>query len=491
MHGSLPPPGAARFWPRRHTLWRWHFYAGLFCIPFVLMLSVTGMIYLFKPQIDGWIDRPFDRLPPAAHPGAPSAEVAAALRMVPGGRLLAFELPHAAGGAPRVLVQRGSTTFRAYVDPRDLSVPKLVREDRRFERLVFRLHGQLLMGNGGSLVVELAASWCIVMILTGLCLWWPRPDPTRHGPAGLLLPRLGPPARRFDRRFWRELHGASGFWASGLLLFLLISGLPWAYGWGSLLQEARDLAAPRAATAAARASPDWQVGNVPAGVEIAGAATPVRGDGPPPAADADASMADMPGMGGMAGPAPMDDGAALDAVVPAAARLHLAEPVLITPPARPGGSWTARSDSQNRLLRDSASIDAEGRVTARLPFSGRPLLDRVIGIGVAVHEGHLFGWANMVLNALAAVLAATLGVSSLVLWLGRRPAGRLGAPRPLPPRRVAIGFGMLVLLMGCLLPMFGASAVLVWGLDRLLLRRWIGWRRWLGVEEPEAPPPAG
>ena len=32
--------------------WRWHFYAGLFVIPFLILLSVTGIIYLFKPQLD-------------------------------------------------------------------------------------------------------------------------------------------------------------------------------------------------------------------------------------------------------------------------------------------------------------------------------------------------------------------------------------------------------------------------------------------------------
>lgn len=26
--------------------WRWHFYAGLFVAPFMIMLSLTGMVYL-------------------------------------------------------------------------------------------------------------------------------------------------------------------------------------------------------------------------------------------------------------------------------------------------------------------------------------------------------------------------------------------------------------------------------------------------------------
>ena len=44
------------------ALWRWHFHAGLFCIPFVIVLALTGSIYLFKPQIDAFADRNVDSL---------------------------------------------------------------------------------------------------------------------------------------------------------------------------------------------------------------------------------------------------------------------------------------------------------------------------------------------------------------------------------------------------------------------------------------------
>src|SRR6187200_244186 len=44
------------------ALWRWHFHAGLFCIPFVIVLGLTGSIYLFKPQIDAFADRSVDSL---------------------------------------------------------------------------------------------------------------------------------------------------------------------------------------------------------------------------------------------------------------------------------------------------------------------------------------------------------------------------------------------------------------------------------------------
>lgn len=40
-----------------NTIWRWQFYAGLFCIQFVLVLSITAAIYLFKPQVEAELDR--------------------------------------------------------------------------------------------------------------------------------------------------------------------------------------------------------------------------------------------------------------------------------------------------------------------------------------------------------------------------------------------------------------------------------------------------
>ena len=39
------------------AVWRWHFYAGLLVLPFMLILAVTGAIYLFHTEIDDYIYR--------------------------------------------------------------------------------------------------------------------------------------------------------------------------------------------------------------------------------------------------------------------------------------------------------------------------------------------------------------------------------------------------------------------------------------------------
>ena len=44
------------------AVWRWHFYAGLITLPFLILLAVTGGLYLFRAEIDGLIHRDVKRV---------------------------------------------------------------------------------------------------------------------------------------------------------------------------------------------------------------------------------------------------------------------------------------------------------------------------------------------------------------------------------------------------------------------------------------------
>ena len=251
----------ATLWPDRRTVWRWHFLAGLFCLPFVAFLSLTGAVYLFKPQIDAWIDWQYDHLPTALSP-SPTRDVQAALSAVPQGAFLAYELPQTSHSAARVLVSKpDGEAVRVYVNRNTHTVLKIVMEEDRFERLVFRLHGQLLLGNVGSVIMEMVASWTIVLIVTGLLLWWPR---HQYGLAGVVYLRLGIKGRIR----WRDLHAVTGVWMSVFLVLFLVSGLPWSFVWGHALQSVENAAGRLTSVM------DWEIGAVPAATVIAG--HPVR-----------------------------------------------------------------------------------------------------------------------------------------------------------------------------------------------------------------------
>jgi uncharacterized iron-regulated membrane protein len=430
-----------------NAVWRWHFYAGLLCMPMVLWLATTGAIYLWKPQIEAWIDRPYDRLPVSGPRLSASAQVARAVAAVPGSVLHKYELPQDPHQATRVIVGRGGAETRVYVNPYDGRVLKTVGEEDRFMRLVFHLHGELKAGDWGSYLVEIAACWAIMMLLTGLYLWWPR---AARGLAGVLYPRL----RSGKRIFWRDIHAVAGIWVSVLALFLIATGLPWAKFWGGYFKEVRQV------TGTVDGPQDWTSGST----------------------GSRAMLGDHAEHGGMAMahvPAP---GAELDRVVAATYPLGIAPPVLIAPPAKHGDPWTVNSDAADRPLRSKVTVDGKtGALTSRRNFGQRHWVDQVVGYGIAAHEGALFGLANQLLGTLTALLLVTLTVSGAVMWWRRRPQGLLGAPLPLGrPRFGWALIGAIVLLAGWL-PLFGVTLVLVLLAERLALRRVPALGRWLGL----------
>lgn len=454
MDAPINSQAPSRAWPTYNTVWRWHFYAGLFCIPFVIVLSLSGAVYLFKTEIEDWEERAYENLPLSGAPASAAEQVRAALASSPGARFSGYELPHTPNSAARVLVRQGEESVCLYVHPQTLQVLGATLERERFMRWIFRLHGELLLGDRGSHLVEIAASWTIVMLLTGLYLWWPRKV---RGLGGVFVPRL------FQGRktFWRDLHSVTGVWISAFALFLLISGLPWSKFWGNYFKTVRRV------TGTAVARQDWSTGSERAAVrggehaEHGGERGGNRGSR--------SRGADGP------------DYAALDRVVATAAALQLPRPVIVAPPREKSGDWSVKSMTPNRPQRVNLTVSASGEVTSRENFRDRHYIDRVVGYGIAAHEGRLFGPANQALGMLTATGLVLLSVSGVVMWQRRRSPGTLGAPATRVGWRASIAFVLTVVALVIALPLFGLTLLLTLIVERLLLAR-IPWvRAWLGL----------
>ncbi len=81
------------------AVWRWHFIAGLLILPFVLILAVTGGIYLFKDEINDAAQSRLRFVEPAASQLAPSAIAGAVFLAVTGGEALYADLGQFGRGA--------------------------------------------------------------------------------------------------------------------------------------------------------------------------------------------------------------------------------------------------------------------------------------------------------------------------------------------------------------------------------------------------------
>ena len=409
------------------------------------------------------MDRPYDQLTLKGEPAPVADQVRAALAAVPNSTPVGYELPATAGAAARVVVRSGAESIRVYVHPETLAVLHQIPERDRFMRQMFRLHGELLMGDRGSHLVELAASWTIVMLVTGLYLWWPRQT---RGWGGVLYPRLF----HGQRVLWRDTHSVVGIWISAFALFLLVTGLPWAKFWGEYFKTARRW------TGTAVAQQDWTTGS-----ERSAKSGKSEGTGEH-AGHSSSSAPAKRGRRGGGGVMPKDM-TGFDRVAATVRPLGLAAPVVIAPPSSANSDeWTAKSMAANRPLRVNLVVTGKtGEITSREDFGDRHLIDRLVGIGIAAHEGQLFGWTNQLLGLLTALGLVLLSVSGVVMWWRRRESGVLGAPRAAASPRWSWLLVVAAVLLGVYLPLFGASLIVVLLLERLVLRRLPRVNRWLGL----------
>lgn len=437
--------------------WRWHFYAGLFVAPVMILLAVTGIIYLFKPQLDPLMYRSL-MVVEAGHHRHPADHLLQQVQAAyPGGQVSQYLPAPAADRSAQFVVKREGQELNVFVDPYNGRVLGEQDAKSNLQAVARALHGELMVGTVGDRVVELAAGWGIVLVVSGLYLWWPRGGRF----AGVFWPRMN--AR--GRLLWRDLHAVSGFWGSLVLLLMLLSGMTWTGFWGKQYadlwnrfpaamwndvpksdQEARTL------NTAARQTVPWAVENTP-----------------------------MPQSGGAhaehQGHMHLDSGPAAPEV-----SLQKVEDIATERGVEPGYSITLPSTGSGVFTIAVFADDPRNDATLHIDqYTGKVLVDvrwqdystvaRATELGVMLHEGKMFGWLNQMLILLICVMVLLGSVSGLVMWWKRRPEGGLGVPplrHDLPRWKVAT---VVMIVLGVAFPLVGLSMLVVWGLDRVFGKR--------------------
>lgn len=443
----------------QHRVWRWHFFAGLMVIPFAIILAITGAIYLFKPQFEAAVEAKINaRAAPLAGEALPAdALLEAALASYPGAGLVKIVVQSAPDDPTVEVDLRGAEGVRTlWIDRTTGAVLHTASTPDRFMNFIKRIHGTLMGGDTGSLVVEIMASWFIILIITGIYLWWPRGTAWWR----VFVPDFS--ANGGKRETWRKLHGMGGAWIGGLILALLLSGLPWTQVWGDGFTRAKALAGLKAP------GQEWFVT-----LQSAAPGT-------------DHSMHDHSGHG--AGAELWDQGkdsGAVDVTSAAASRAgavpltldevmriarpeQYAPPTEVQPPRGENGVWTIRSMSPTRPDRVTVHHDRwSGEEIMRIGFTDHNPLDRFVAQAVAFHEGALFGWLNQLAGVIAALGVIAISLTGAVMWWSRRPVGRLAAP-PMPAdRKISAGVVVLILALCVFLPMAGVTLLLALVIDLL------------------------
>lgn len=440
------------------AVWRWHFYAGLLVAPVLALLAVTGALYLFNHEFERAWYGPLLNVTPAGAHASPVAQEAAVRAAFPGATLRSVEWPHDATHATTwSLTTASGERLDAMVDPYTARVLGSVPPATRPMALVNELHGELMLGRWGDMLVELAASWALVMLVTGVVLWWPR----RWRWRGVVVPRLG----ASGRRFWRDLHAVPAVFNAALVGFLVLSGLPWSAFWGEQLARLGTLSTAAAPTPNFQAAPRRSA--LPGAADTghhhdegdSGLPWAVRQAPVPPPARAPAGAQAAVGLG--------------QVMATAAARgLDTAGPRLrvFYPDGADGVFHVSLSPARAQDQRTLYIDPTDGRVLQDIGWAQYSALGRAVEWGVTAHMGRQFGEPNRWLAlAVCAGLLLTV-VSGVVMWWRRRPAGGLGAPDA-AGQRLPRALVVTLVTLGVLFPLAGATmlaaAALEWANARL------------------------
>ncbi|SFU20451.1 PepSY-associated TM helix domain-containing protein [Paraburkholderia aspalathi] len=456
------------------TLWRWHFYAGLFVMPFLVVLAITGTLYCFQPQIEPLLYPHRLIVEPQATPRLTEDALLAKARaaMPTGARAVTAPIASAPDRSTEFIFRLADGEKQSvYLNPYTGEVLGTLSVERRFMQVDRMLHRKLLLGKPGELLMELAACWTLVMIGTGIALWWPRGKTTARA---ALVPRFS----LQGRALWKNLHAVMGIWlALGALIFVL-SGLPWTGSWGKQFKAL--------ATAANLGAPPGSWGGLPLRSVLPGA----RGETQAAHGADQANMDSMPGMVMDDLPLPLTPWAVGNTPVPQSADAHAAQALPlgrivalvaslgvqsgydIVLPSSATGVYTVSYFPADPKDERTLYIDQySGTVLKDIRYGDYGAVSKAVSYGTSLHMGRYFGVANQILCAAISLGLAAMAVTGCVMWWKRRPQRSLGAPsreRAAPPMR---GWKTSLVLLGIVFPLMGATLLAVWLADRTIFGR--------------------
>ncbi|QPC48307.1 PepSY domain-containing protein [Mangrovibacillus cuniculi] len=435
-------------------MWRWHFFAGILVAPFVLILAISGGVYLFKPQIESMV---YNDLYYVKESGEAELSISKQIDSVklalPSAMVTSIQLQADDRKTTQINYMDGEAMRTAYVNPYTGEYQGSLANEQKVTEIFRRIHGELFVGGtAANYLVELAACWTLILVITGLYLWWPR---KKSSIWGTIIPRW-----RNKKLRLRDLHAVPAFWLSFFTIILILTGLPWS---GVMGEQINRLATATNSGYPAFAYPFMGAPESPI------KATDVADDVP----WASENLA-VPASSPTPTPISMEDASHV------ASFMELPRPYTLSLPRGETGVYTL--SSSHGVPTESFTIHLDqysGNVLSDVRYDDFGIMAKAITLGIALHEGRLFGLPNQLIGLLVCIGLIFVVLSALVLWRKRKPEKHSGAPTTARTKSVTISAWVIMVLFGLLMPLVGASLIIVFLLDRILLSRWSITRKWL------------
>ncbi|OEF91221.1 PepSY-associated TM helix domain-containing protein [Vibrio splendidus] len=459
--------------------WRWHFYAGLFVIPFMLMLSITGLVMLFDDEIELTFHHEALEIVASGEPIKVSQQLAAVQLQYPQGSVTQFVPSKAPDLANRfsVALVDGTSVFATVNQYTGEVVGEIPRSDSLYQ-LANDIHGTLLIGDWGDYLIEVAISLSILLLISGIYLWLPRDNASR---AGFLKLRFG----SGTRILMRDLHANIGGTLSLILLLFILSGLAWTGFWGGKLVQAwstfpaqmwDDIPLSDKTHASLNHGSEeelpWNLEQTP---------LPLSQDKPAEHVhhvERATEPHDHSKMGEDHSQHVLSaSNFSIDDVIEKAQALGFTQ-YKVNFPRSETGVYTVAANTMGGDIIDptqdrTTHLDQySGRILGEVTWQDYNLFAKTLAVGISLHQGDI-SIINKLLNALFCLAFILVSVTGGVMWWMRRPSGqrKLGTPPKFGDAGLWKAGLVTVVVISVLFPLAGATIVTAMLLDWLLFSR--------------------
>ncbi|CAG9619953.1 hypothetical protein BACCIP111883_00721 [Sutcliffiella rhizosphaerae] len=440
-----------------HTMWRWHFYAGIIFAPFLIILAFSGAVYLFKPQIESYIYKDLYFVEETKETQlSVNAQIDNVREDFPEASITGVTFFEDKERSTKVSTIQDGEAISVFIDPYSGKVMGGLHVEKELMTIFKKLHSELIVGGTvANRLIELAACWAIILLITGIYIWWPR---NRASIWGTMLPRL----RSKGRVFWRDIHAVPAFWLSLGLLILILTGLPWSGVMGEKIN--------RLATATNTGYPafSFSFGPKPESVTVSkdvAENVPWATENVPVPTSTENQFVAL----------------TLSDVEGIAKYKQVQRPYTISTPQGESGVYTIATSHERPFDNATLHIDQySGAILTDVRYKDYGVMGKAITIGIALHEGKLFGLANQLLGLFLCIGLIGMIVSSIIMWRKRKPQNSLGAPGKNVDVRIKRIVTIIMLLLGLVMPLLGLSIIGILLLDKFVFTKMKRFKAWLG-----------
>lgn len=437
-----------------NPLRRLHFYAAFFITPLLLTLSLTGIGYLFYTNVENnmYHDEFFNESSTKGHQSLDSAiqEIRDTYKGFEVQKISIMDKPY----NNRITIGNKDGDSRYVFLDKHNQIVSNQNAKFTYSNVLRETHSSLMVG--GTFVnylVELAACWTIFMIFSGVYLTFKSKALKKSNKKGSLL-------------YNRRLHAIVGLIIAIPIFIIVLTGLPWSAFMGKQINQFAS-EHPKFGYSALKANPPQSEDNeLPWATRNKEKPTSKKD----PHADHHGGSSYAIGTNGQQ---------SLENIISQSEKNGISKPFSIVYPKDETGVFTVTKSSNTGVTGLDVAPKEEttvyydqysGKQLGKVDYEDYGIIGKWFSFGIPLHEGHLFGTANKIINLLVCLAFIGSIVLGFMSWIKKRKPGTYGIPSRMNGK-YSIGLIAFLIVLGVIMPLFGASLIVVAIIEYFIWKR--------------------